>query len=339
MFPLVVLGLLAIPSATAGGDAPDRLFTTHGVEIRSDERVFVLFAALNGLGYSEETERKGPPLRAPVFHPIRVSVRDALRKPDADAATAGVRQLFDDNPAEIEAYLEVVLSENDATLSAQAKKIGASALPALDAFRQKAELGKLFDGIAVEQRAHAKELKLGLERQLDEAAKALRLPQLRAPVSLVVVPNPLDAHGSARVVETKDRTYIIAGPGLVAAQRIVLEATLRAAVRGAAEAALAGPAGAKYQKHWESLKSAPKIAARFPDSKSYLQETLARLFTFKIRAKLEGKNVKELEEDVLADLERENLKWARFVMRGLDGFDGSEPLDAALPKLLVKSSP
>ncbi|MEM7677401.1 MAG: hypothetical protein AAF449_15490, partial [Myxococcota bacterium] len=57
---------LALPTAAqATEDTPDRLFTMHGVELRVDEDVFVLFAALNAAGYAEETERKGPPLRAP----------------------------------------------------------------------------------------------------------------------------------------------------------------------------------------------------------------------------------------------------------------------------------
>src|SRR5687768_3036022 len=71
---------LTFPTASGISDAPDKLITAHGVEIRNDERVFVLFAALNGLGFSEETQRKGPPLRAPVFHPLRAQIRDALRK-------------------------------------------------------------------------------------------------------------------------------------------------------------------------------------------------------------------------------------------------------------------
>src|SRR5579864_1523492 len=92
-----LLGVGAKDAAEA--DAPDRLITEQGLELRSDERVFVLFAALNALGYSEETERKGPPLRAPVFHPIRETVREALRKPDEAAKMSAVKAMFEQNPA------------------------------------------------------------------------------------------------------------------------------------------------------------------------------------------------------------------------------------------------
>ena len=64
---LTMLASAVALAASTGqiADAPDRLISAHGIEIVSDGRVFVLFAALNGLGYSDETQRKGPPLRAP----------------------------------------------------------------------------------------------------------------------------------------------------------------------------------------------------------------------------------------------------------------------------------
>ena len=49
--PVSTLIALAL-SAPVGqiAEAPDRLVTPYGVELTSDGRVFVLFAALNGLG-------------------------------------------------------------------------------------------------------------------------------------------------------------------------------------------------------------------------------------------------------------------------------------------------
>ncbi|MCK6551475.1 hypothetical protein L6R52_36905 [Myxococcota bacterium] len=340
----LVLGALqlALPSAAQGADAPDKLFTLQGVELRSDERVFVLFAALNGLGYAEETERKGPPLRAPVYHPIRVQVRDALRKADEAGLTAGIRQLFDEQPAEIETYLEAVLAADvgDANLSPQAKKLAASAGPVIDQFRQQAGLVKLFDTLANEQRGHAKELKARLEKSFGDAAKVLGLSYLKAPTSLVVVPNPLDAHGSVRYVRAKDRVYVVVGPGFKTAEKAVLETAMSGALRPTVDAAWTTSSGQKYAKHWETLKNTPKIAGRWTDGRAYLADTLAALFLYRLQAKAEpAKATKEAEEELLEDLNRQGLRWARIVMRALDGYDGGEPLDGALPKLLGKSFP
>lgn len=330
---------LILPTSSGVTDAPDKLITAQGVEIRSDERVFVLFAALNGLGFSEETQRKGPPLRAPVFHPLRAQIRDALRKADEAGNMAGIRSMFDSNPAEIETYLEAILTESPQNLSPEAKKL-VEPLNALESFRQKAELSKLFDTIAVDQRNLAKELKQRLEKEFVEAAKQMGAKEIRAPGSLVVVPNPLDGQDTVRVVRTKEKTYILTGPGLSNALRTILEATLKKHVEAAVDSAWGSPSGQKYAKHWDTLKTTPRITRYWPDGKLYLADTLARTLTFKIQGKMSGTTAKkDLEEDFLEDLNKADLRWARLIMRALDGFDGGEPFEAALPKLLAKSFP
>ena len=164
--------------------------------------------------------------------------------------------------------------------------------------------------------------------------------ELRAPATLVVVPNPLDGQDTVRVVRTKDKMYILTGAGLSSAQRVILEATLRKHVEAAVESAWGTPSGAKYAKHWDTLKTSQRITRVWPDGKSYLSDTLARTLTFKIQAKISGTTAKkEVEDDFLEDLNKADLRWARLVMRALDGFDGSEPLETALPKLLAKSFP
>lgn len=336
----LMFGVLAIalPSATGGADAADRLITKDGVELRSDERVFVLFAALNGLGYSEESQRKGPPLRAPVYHPIRVQVRDALRKADEAGLTGGIRTMFDENPAEIEVYLEAILAGEGGNASPSAKKISA-AIQVLETFRQKAELVKLFDNVALEQRTNAKELKTRLERDFAEAAKMLGTKELRAPGSLIVIPNPLDAYDEVRTVELKDRVLLVTGPGFPQAERAILQAALRPWLRRAVEASWNTPGGVKYAKSWDVLKSTPRVTKRFADGKSYLAETLARVLLFRARARVEGGQSKDREEELLEQLTDEGLRWARPVAHALDGLEAGEALETALPKLLAKSSP
>src|SRR5688572_25489815 len=126
-------------ASTAAADEPDRLITKHGVELRADENVFVLFAALNALEYNEETRRKGPPLKAPVFHQIREKVRNALRQGDKKNATAGIKKLFDENPAEVEVYLEAILAGDKDKPSVEAAKLKGK-ISAIEKFRNDAEL-------------------------------------------------------------------------------------------------------------------------------------------------------------------------------------------------------
>lgn len=315
-------------------DAPDRVISTQGVELRNDERVFTLFAALNGLGFAEETARKGPPLRAPEFHPLRVKIQDAMRKANESGQLAGVRQLFEEHPAELEVYLQAVLGGEG--LSKEAERL-ASGLGVLETFRQKADVAKLFDSVALEQRALAKDLKTKIERDFSSGTRLLGLKDLRAPTTLVVVPNPLDGHDSVRVVRSKDTTYLIVGPGLVTASRAVLETSLRARLAPAVDATWSTAPGAKFAKSWDGLKGSPRIGRSWSDGKAYLTDTLARVLTFKVRSKTqEPKEKRESEEDFLDEATRSDLRWARALLRALDGQEGAEPIDTALPKILSR---
>src|SRR5688572_28498795 len=115
----------------------------------------------------------------------------------------------------------------------------------------------------------------------------------RGPATLVVVPNPLDGQDSVRVVRTKEKTYILTAASLSSAQRTILEATLRKHVEAAVDSAWGTPSGAKYAKHWDTLKTSQRITRYWPDGKGYLAETLARTLTFKIQGKLSGSGAKK----------------------------------------------
>src|SRR5262245_60690690 len=168
--PAVLSALFLFTAFPASADAPDRLITRHGVELVADENVFVLFAALNALEYNEETRRKGPPLKAPVFHPLREKVRDALRQAAKKGATTGIKKMFDDNPAEIETYLEAILAGDKDKLSPEATKLKGK-IAAIEKFRTDAELVALFDQIAEEQRTLGTVLKKNLEADFEAAQK------------------------------------------------------------------------------------------------------------------------------------------------------------------------
>lgn len=336
MSTLALSGLLLALSAAPGEDAPDRLITRHGVELRSEERVFLLFSALNALGYAEETQRKGPPLRAPVFHGIRTDVRDQLRKQRAQGTLEGIRALFDENSAEIEVYLEAVLAAQNgqnAKISNEAKKL-LKPVMVLDDFHREAKLKGVYDAIALAQRKHAKELKTRLEADFDKAAKLLGVSELRAPVQLVVIPNPLDGHDMVRPVHMGETTFLVVGPGFETAQRAVLEAALAPLMRNMLEESW--KTAKFFDTSWSTLKDARRITRRYRNPQSYLAESLARAVAFRIR---NAKPTKEGDEEFVDDQARDAMRWARVALKLIDGATPGTTFSDELPKLLPKIHP
>ena len=87
------------------------------------------------------------------------------------------------------------------------------------------------------------------------------------------------------------------------------------------------------------MKSTPR-ARRYGDGKAYLGATLAKIVAFKVRAKLDGKASKDAEDDFADEIaNRDGLKWAKFALHALDGWEGNEPFEAALTKGLARSAP
>ena len=307
---------LALPAAAQ--DAPDRLFTSHGVELRADENVFLLFAALNAAGYAEESERKGPPLRAPVYHDIRVSVRDALRKYRTKPAVQSVVKVFEANAVDLETYIAAALA--DGGLSKAAKGLQPKLKPALDKFRQEVDLIKVFDDLADAQRTHAKKLLAGVNSDLSAAVKMLGDAGFRAPTNLVVVPNPLDSHGLTHRVQTKDAVILIVGPDAATARRAILEEALRPTIK---TLVAANYRSAKiFRRSWDSLKSSRRIVRRYKDGQNYLTEALTSAMAYRVAAKAAGKSGREADEEFVDEQAKNSMRWARGALRVLDKMSG-----------------
>jgi hypothetical protein len=335
-----VLGTVLTVALLSSGqiaDAPDRLITPQGVELVNDPRVFVLFAALNGLGFSDESERKGPPLRAPVYHGIRESAREAMRKEEAKLAE--LRKFIDQHPGAMEAYLGAVLSHDlgsdkpldDAPSSAKGLK---EVLPLLRKLGTDPAFTKLFDDLALEQRKHSVELMARLDKAFTVASKQLGT-SVRAPQRLVVVPNPLDSHGAVRTVDLPKTTFLVVGPGLESTTHAVLQASLRPIVKASVSKAWAN--AAKFKKAWDGVKGSKSVSQRWPDGESYAAETLARLFAFRAVSEAEGKKASTQDDDFLEAETEHGYRWARPMAQAQEG--GNEPLDSAVAKILAKANP
>jgi hypothetical protein len=329
---------LSLPAAASAADAPLSVITEQGLELRADERVFVLFAALNAAGYADETERKGPPLRAPVFHPIRDAVRDELRKVREQSAMAEARKLFEDNPAEVEIYLEAALADEGTKLSADASKLKGKLDPVLARLGEEAQLEKLFDGLAVQQRDLARALKERLERDFAEAQRLLGDAELRAPLNLIVVPNPLDAHGAVRRLVRGDLQLLVVGPELESVRRVVLEAALAPSV--AAMVTAAYPNAKATQKAWDQLKGIKRLTARWPTGEAYFADALTGVVSRRVRAKVDGATLgRDSDEEFAENQAQAGQRWARAALRILELQTVGQPLKAELPKLISKVAP
>ncbi len=327
---------LAVGTAQIG-DAPDRLVTPQGVELVSDGRVFVLYAALNGLGFSEETERKGPPLAAPIFHAIRADVREGMRKVDEDGKLADLKKFLDANPAALEDYLAAVLAHDLALgkagpdLTGDAKKL-AGVAPLLEKLGNEPELVALFDKTADAQRKLAKELADRLAKTFEAAQKHLGLDALRGDLQLVVLPNPLDAQGAVRRFRLGSTQYLVVGAAAEVATEAVLEANLRSFL--APHVTKAWAQAAKLQKAWGDVRRSKAIQARFADGDAYVTEHLADALTFQI---VTGAQAQGREEDYVDGAQKGGLRWARVFLGALEGRSG--PIDQSIPKILARANP
>ena len=333
------IALTALTMGAVTPDAPARLITQHGIELRADEQVFLLFAALNAAGYSEETNRKGPPLRAPVFHDIRSDVRDELRKAREQPSMDEVRKLFESNPGEIEDYLAAILSDGKKDgLSKPAAALVGKVEPVLTKFYAEAKVGGLFDTVATAQRDHAKTLKAALEKDFAEARKLLGDDTLRAPTDLVVVPNPLDGHAMVRELKIGKKTFLVVGPGAETARAAVLHAALLPAFRDMADKAWGFAAG--YRRSWDALKTSRRISEQYGDGKNYLAEALTRAVAHRVGTLVDKpKDARGADEDFIDEQARQGMRWARVGLKVIDRSDASKPLSEELPGLVKKVGP
>ena len=332
MMNILAFSALTWGVAAAPADAPDRLISQHGVELVANEQVFVLFAALNAAGYSEESERKGPPLRAPVFHDIRIRVRDKLRAARNSPAMTGVQKLFEDHPGEIDDYLAAALAPTGGEgLNETPKKLHAAMAPVMTRLRTDAKLQDLFDELADAQRTLIKNLKGKIEKDFDSVAETFGLDNLRGPADLVVVPNPLDAHDSVRAITIGKTRYLVVGPRASTAGGTIVKEALRPAIAEAVGKMY--PSATSFAKSWDAIKISKRIAERYVDGANYLTEALTRAAVHRLE---HGKDNKDADEDFIDTQAKQGLRWGRAALKILDAHDKSTSFSEALPKLTAK---
>lgn len=241
---LMVVGIVMAAVAQRGA-AQDLggLFSQDGVEVRADARVFTLFALFNALGYDRETRQGPTPLKAPLFTSLRQELRVELlpKAPTLDPA----RRFVEQNPWALGEYVErtLRLGQPPAFAAAEGADEAQQQLSTLlqDFFKKHA--AALYEAKREPLRVEAKAWLTVLDKNAARGREMVRLSaddesmlededEGDAP-RLIIVVNPLDAHGSLFRGRDAEARYLVVGPGVdeTEPEQAVLVAALRDLLR------------------------------------------------------------------------------------------------------------
>jgi hypothetical protein len=274
---------LAIPTAAPAEDWANSLYTEGGIELRADERVFTLFAALNEMGLDDAPITRKDPIPKREYDAVRQQVRDVVT---LDPALRGkFEAFFDKNPAPLRTYTAYVLALGAAPAFAAPEKLGKdiAALKGFEAllaeFYAKAGIKKIFDAAQPAHRETLKRYAPVVDKPIAASRDILKAPETDDSPRLVLVVNLLDGRGTSYGVGTADETWLVVGPaGTTPDTQAIAKAFARVEIQGAAE------------KGKASLKGGPALlrevqesgfAVGAADVSDYVAETLARAVAIK----------------------------------------------------------
>ncbi|MBX2812589.1 MAG: hypothetical protein KTR25_12295 [Myxococcales bacterium] len=285
------------------------LVTKQGVLLSADTAVLTLFAALNAVGYSEELQRSPPPLRKPLFDPIRQVLRRDLSNLNKAPTIIRLRTVFETHSESIASYVESVLMlrhrKSQSVLSAKLK--------VLEEFNEEVALNLLLAPLWPEFRKKMSLLKGALEHDFEELAGLLGIEELRASPSLIVVLNPLDGHGLVHIATVKQMTYIILGPDIKVARQEVLRAIIRPTIQTMVNKAYTKAVSLRH--NWNKLYTENKSVHGWRSGGEYLAETLSNAL---IHRTMNASGKKHLDEVFIEAQEDMGMWWARIALRAVD---------------------
>lgn len=319
------------PSTAAGTDWANAVYSAGGAEIRVDERVFTLFAALNELGHDDAPISRTAPVPKREFHPVRQLVRDAVGLDPA--LRTKFEDFFDKNPLPIRSYLSYTLSLGPApafkapeTVPAELARLkGFEAI--LAEFHAKAKIQAIFAKVSDTQREALRRYATVVDKPIEESRKILRRPATEDSPHLIVVVNLLDADRASYGINRGDETVLVVGPGGESIDPTVIA---RAFVRSEVQALAAGKGGSLKSggELFEEARSNISLldAANLDD---YVAESLARVVA--IRAALPAAEAgKALDNEF-----RRGFVLVKELNRGLAIYSkGNKALDAFLGDFL-----
>ncbi len=237
---LALSALTVVAPARAETDWFASLYTTEGVELRADERIFTLYALLNGLGYDEAPVVRAHPVPARELHPVRLRVRSGLKL--EPALGDRFQAFFNAHPSPVETYGRYALALKgpagfERLPQASAELKGLEPLLA-EGFAQ-LKLADLFGSVQEDYRTALKAYHAVVDVPVNRARKALRLKDDDAP-RVVLVVNLLDGHGRSYSYLSGDELWVVLGPAktpdLFAVVRELARTRLSPLVAGKADA-------------------------------------------------------------------------------------------------------
>jgi len=329
----VGLCLSLAASARAEDGWATSIYSAGGAELRVDERVFTLFAALNELGYDVAPVTRQHPIPKREFDPVRQAVRDAVSLDPA--LRAKFESFFDKNPLPVRAYLTYTLAVGDAPgfKAPENPPPGTESLVGFEAllreFHAQAKIGAMFAKAVEVHRNAMRAWAQVVDAPLAQVREALGVKETEDSPLTVVVVNLLDGRNQSQGIVVGDELHIVVGPpGQKPDPSLVARAFARAEV-----VALTKGNG-KHLRGGEDLLREIRSAGYPVEASSvdeFVAENLARVIA--IRATLPREEQSRAMEEEF---------WRGFVLvkelnRGLAIYNaskGSKPLDRFIADFL-----
>lgn len=207
------LVVLSFAPALAKADEEDLLssiYTENGFEIRRDDRIFALFAALNVAGYEKAETVRTLPFAKFAWHPLRVKVRQQLAT-SGEKVKPAIDQFLDTHQQPIEAYVAAALTLAPSAPFAATPETP-KAMAGLDHLladvTEGAKLTKVSKTDGQDFREILKKLREPVDGPFAALRKTYKLNEETAP-ALVLVPNPLDGPETAVARRTSDGLHVV----------------------------------------------------------------------------------------------------------------------------------
>ena len=278
------VGVLAVLGACtlAHAQSDEGVFSAEGVQLRTDARIHTLFLLFNAQGYDQETVFGPPPLKAARYSEIRAQDRKKLALPED--VTKAADALITAKPLPVDRYIQAALSLADAPKFAEQDEENVKDLKGLSKLLSAAWAGgasEVYDEDSPRLREDAKALMARVEAFTADLRKGLRFEQsvdeaLEAADAdrVVVIINPLDAHGTQHRAKVGDARVVVLGPHTEMAAPGVLDAVAVEVARMVLYTELkklgtSAPVTALYT-------GAGKAAEPYGNAAAYLSEVLSR---------------------------------------------------------------
>jgi hypothetical protein len=209
----LLLVTVAVAPSLARAEEEDLLssiYTENGFEIRRDDRIFALFAALNAAGYDKAEPTRTLPFPRYAWHPLRTKVRGQLSA-STEKVKPAIDQYLDAHQQPIEAYLAAALTLSPSapfTTGAELPKALSGLDKLLTEVSEGAKLPKISKVDAQDFRELLKKLRDPVDAPFAALRKTYRLNEESAP-ALVLVPNPLDGPENAIARKTADNMHVV----------------------------------------------------------------------------------------------------------------------------------